>query len=412
MAVPSVAAFIEANSTGNGAEFLRRSYQLGFTPALLTSQPERYSSIGRLPRIEVHICDTSSETAVSACLDGIARKRPLALILSTKEEYLQMAALQAHRFGLRGPSAEAIALCRDKSRQADALALGGVHVPRGRFTINTTAQIHEAISHVGLPAVVKPIYGAGSVGVSLVETETDLARALEPLLAVRVNARGQAIPRYALLMSYVPGDQYSVEILDAEIIGVTKKQLEPPPYFVGTGHDYPASISSELRQRIECEARRAIGVIGYTRGAAHIELRVADGTPVIIEINPRLAGGEIPRLIRHATGLDLVAAVLDSARGGKANLAPVGTNYGSLRYLTPRTEGTFDLPCPFKDIVDRFGLAEIAFYRSLPVEFRRHNDFRDRIGHVIAVNADPSTAAQTADAADAFATGKRASDER
>lgn len=398
----AIAAFIEANTTGNGVEFIRRARELGFAPALLTNRPGRYPFLQTLPRIEIHVCDTSSESAVSVCLHRIASKRPLALILSSSEFHLHMAARQAHRFGLGGPSAAAIALCRDKGRQADALAAAGVHVPPRRFTIRSTSQIPDAVSMVGLPAVIKPIDGAGSTGVRLARTETELATAAEALLGVRLDARGQSFVRPALVMSYVDGEQYSVEILDSQIIGVTKKHLDAPPYFVGTGHDYPAPISLELRRRIEGAARRAIEAVGHTRGAAHIELRVANGTPTIIEINPRLAGGSIPRLIRYATGLDLVAAVLESARAAQANIAPVRASFGSLRYLVPRGEGTFDLPCRLKDVVDRFGLAEIVLYRAVPLEFHRHHDFRDRVGHLIAVNADPMTAAHTADAAVTF----------
>ncbi|MET4359251.1 biotin carboxylase [Bradyrhizobium sp. RT9b] len=396
----SAAIFIESNTTGSGAEFILRAQELGFAPVFVTACPERYGFLPDIPDLDLRTCETSSETAVTAVIDSIATARPIALLMTSSDVYLYTAALQARRLGLAGSDPDAISLCRDKARQAAALRAAGIGVPDSA-TVGADCDIRNAITQVGLPAVAKPISGTGSIGVSLVETETDAIAALRELLQCTNDVRGRSMQPDALLMSYIAGEEYSVEILDSQIIGVTRKHLGALPHFVEIGHDSPAPISSQFRTRIEREALRAIKALGHVHGPAHVELRLHHGCVTIIEVNPRLAGGSIPSLFRHTTGFDPVLAVLRSLLGMPWR-PPAEGNHGSIRFIVPGREGSFALPQNCERVVDRFKLAELVLYHTLPMQFRRRFDFRDRIGHVIAVDGDPAAAARRAEAAVGF----------
>lgn len=396
----SAAIFIESNSSGSGADFIRHAHELGLLPVFLTAAPERYAFLQGGSDLDVRTCNTSSEAAVTSVVDDVAAAMPIELLMTSSDLYLYTAALQAKRLGLTGPDPNAIALCRDKARQASALRAAGIDVPYSA-TVGADCDIRNAITRIGLPAVVKPISGTGSIGVSLVKTEADAIEALRNLLHVTTDVRGRPIQSHALLMSYIAGDEFSVEILDSRVIGVTRKHLGALPHFVEIGHDAPAVISPQLRAQIVNQALLAIEALGHTRGPAHVELRVRQGCITIIEVNPRLAGGSIPSVFRHATGFDPVLAVVRSLLG-KPFATPTAGAHGSIRFIVPKSEGRFDFPQAQAGLVDRFRLAEFALYRPLPTEFMRCNDFRDRIGHVIAVDDDPAAAARRAEAAVAF----------
>jgi len=259
-----------------------------------------------------------------------------------------------------------------------------------------------AIAKIGLPAIVKPVNGTGSIGVSLVRTKAEAVDALSVLLSVTMNERGQSVPSSALLMSYVEGDEFSVEIIDGKVMGVTQKHLGPLPFFVETGHDYPAPVSDELYGRIGTEAQRAVKALGHSSGPAHVEVRVNTNGITIIEVNPRLAGGSIPRLMHYATGVDPIAAVIESACGRHPEIQSSSSNFGSLRFIVPSTNGLFQPPCQSAELAEKFGLTEVSYYHKTPITFQRRNDFRDRLGHVIAVDSDPVAAAHRAEAAIAF----------
>ncbi|MDA9405340.1 hypothetical protein XH80_00575 [Bradyrhizobium sp. CCBAU 45384] len=401
--INSAAIFIESNTTGSGADFIRRAQGLKLVPILVTASPERYLFLSRISDLELRTCDTSSETAVRAVIDSIAAIMPIALLTTSSDLYLYTAALEAKRLGLPGPNPNAIALCRDKDRQSAALRAAGIGVPYSA-TVRAECDIRTAIKQIGLPAVTKPISGTGSIGVTLADTETGASDALRRLLQATNDVRGRPIQPGALLMSYVAGEEYSVEILDSKIIGVTRKHLGPLPHFVEIGHDIPAAISSSLRVKIENEALRAIRVLGHAKGPAHVELRVGEDHVTIIEVNPRLAGGSIPTLFRYTTGFDPVLAVLRSLLG-MSSPALSGDASGSIRFIVPERDGFFALPPNCEQLVDRFGLTEFVLYQTPPLQFRRCNDFRDRIGHVIAVGDDPAAVVRRAEAAVDFILG-------
>lgn len=396
----SAAIFIESNTTGSGADFIRRAQGLKLVPILITASPERYPFLSRISDLELRTCDTSSETAVGAVIDSIAATTPIALLTTSSDFYLYTAALEARRLGLPGPDPNAIALCQDKDRQAAALRMAGIGVPYSA-TVRAECDIGNAIKQIGLPAVAKPISGTGSIGVTLADTETGASEALRKLLRTTNDVRGRPIQPGALFMSYVAGEEYSVEILNSKIIGVTRKHLGPLPHFVEIGHDIPAPISSSLRMKIENEALRAIQVLGHVKGPAHVELRVGEARVTIIEVNARLAGGSIPTLFRYTTGFDPVLAVLRSLLG-MSSPALTGGAHGSIRFIVPERDGFFTLPPNCEQLVDRFGVTEFVLYQTPPLQFRRCNDFRDRIGHIIAVGDDPAAVARRAEAAVAF----------
>ncbi|MBT1517470.1 ATP-grasp domain-containing protein [Bradyrhizobium sp. SRL28] len=400
----SAAIFIESNSSGSGADFILRARELGLLPVFVTASPERYAFLHGSLDLDLRTCDTSSEVAVTVVIDDVAAAMPIELLTTSSDFYLHTAALQARRLGLAGPNPDAIALCRDKARQAAALRAAGISVPCSA-TVGADCDIRSAIAQVGLPAVVKPISGTGSIGVALVETETDAIKALRHLLGTTTDVRGRPTQSGALLMSYIAGTEFSVEILDSRVFGVTRKHLGALPHFVEIGHDAPATLSPRLRAQVVHEALRAIEALGHTRGPAHVEVRANQGCVTIIEVNPRLAGGSIPSLFRHVTGLDPVLEYLRSLLGMPTGTPTAGA-HGSIRFIVPEREGSFDLPKNVERLVDRFGLAEFALYRALPTEFTRCNDFRDRIGHIIAVDGDPAAAVRRAEAAVAFIQGQ------
>lgn len=70
-------------------------------------------------------------------------------------------------------------LAMDKDVAKTLLAAAGIRVPRGvRLDRHSSPSVDEIITAVGLPAVVKPCSCGSSVGVSLVDTRDDLAKAI------------------------------------------------------------------------------------------------------------------------------------------------------------------------------------------------------------------------------------------
>lgn len=371
--------FIESNTTGTGRACLQRARERGFRVLFLASRPELYPFLAE-ELVVPHIVDTTSADAISEVL---MREGDLHGVMSTSEYFIEIAAEVAARFSLVAADAEAVRTCRHKGRCVRVLEEAGVNVPR-TVEVTSLAALEALAPEMTFPVVMKPVSGSGSVGVRLISGAAELLTAGSRLLSAERNERGVPVPAGILVQQFIAGDEYSVEVFSDHVLGVTKKHLGRPPFFVETGHDFPARVSAGLEQAIRSEVLRALRAVGYRSGPSHVEVRVAsDGRPTIIEVNPRLAGGMIPRAVEMATGIDLLGAVVDFFAGRSVDLAPVRDRRAAIRFFVAERPGTIEaFHAPALDGVD----ALFAPLKPVGAHVEPQGDFRDRLAYVIVAS--------------------------
>lgn len=383
--------FIESNTTGTGQLCLRRARAKGYRVLFLTARPELYPYLAT-EMVAPHVVDTSDADAIC---EGLAGERELAAVMSTSEYFVEMSARVAGRLSLVGPDVESVRTCRNKGQLARVLARAGVNVPETTEFASST-ELEQRATSFEFPVVVKPIFGSGSVDVRLVRDPADLVTVGRELLARGRNERGIAVSSNVLVQRYLPGEEFSVEVFCVDgrhhIIGCTRKHLEPPPFFVETGHDFPARVEASTEDALRELVSAALRVVGYRSGPAHVECRLDhDGRPALIEINPRLAGGMIPRVIEMATGVDLMAALVDHFSGRRVELAPVRERFAAIRFFVAHRPGVIEaFHSPLEDGASRStedGVeAEFAAIKPVGVSVVPRGDFRDRLAYVVAAS--------------------------
>ena len=100
------------------------------------------------------------------------------------------------------------------------------------------------------------------------------ARAAAPAILIGGPAALALPPQRAVMVErYLPGQEYSAEMLDGQVIGITAKHLGAHPYFVETGHDFPAPLARDRRSALSAAAQAAVSALGLGWGPAHVELR-------------------------------------------------------------------------------------------------------------------------------------------
>jgi biotin carboxylase len=196
----------------------------------------------------------------------------------------------------------------------------------------------------------------------------------------------------------ITGPEFSVEVVAGQVVGVTAKHLGPPPYFVEHGHDFPAPAPQPVTDALSAAALEAVRACGLADGAAHLEYRWADDRPWLIEINPRLAGGLIPRLVRHALGRDLVAEVVALAAGRAIEPAEHRLAHASIRFVVPPA-GHVVKVSGVDDAGRMAGVVEAVCTVAPGQHIVPDNSFTDRRGHVIAVGPTAAVAVERVEAA-------------
>ncbi|HEX2040413.1 MAG TPA: ATP-grasp domain-containing protein [Acidimicrobiales bacterium] len=377
---------LESNTTGTGRLFARAAVHLGHEPVLLAADPARYPYAAD-DGIRTEVIDTGDERAV---LEACRRLGEVVGVTSSSEYFIAPAARVAAALGLPGPDADAITRCRDKERQREALAAASVAVPRfaGASTVDDAL---AAAADIGYPVVLKPVAGSGSVGVRLCRDKEEAAEHAGALLAHTVNERGIPVPARLLVEEVATGTEYSAEVFSGRVVGLVRKHLGDPPWFVEVGHDFPAPDDG-----LTAAVDRAVAALGLGFGPVHVELK-ANG--VIIEVNPRLAGGNIPELVRHASGVDLVTESVRLVVGGLPHLDAIRRRHAAIRFLLPPTAGTLEAVHGLQEAAAVDGVVEVRVTKQPGDAVSRNGDFRDRIGHVLAVADDGERARAAAEEA-------------
>ena len=389
--------FIESNTTGTGRLFTSRTAAHGYRPVILAEDPNRYPYIqqDRIPEV---VCATGSIAALEQALKMLSRKAVISGIFSSSEYFIENAARMAREWNLPGADPESLKICRNKGTQRRSLCAAGLNTPRFAVVDSVEAAV-AALKTIKLPAVVKPTLGSGSVGVKLCRTPAEAAAHAGLLLQQKVNERAMPLPAEILVEEYVTGDEFSVETIGGEIVGITRKHVSQEPFFVETGHDFPAAIPPGTRRQISTTVRCALRQMGLLWGPAHIELRLREAGPTIIEINPRLAGGFIPEIVRLALGVDMIDETLKMVVGAISEIRPAQARHASIRFLIPDQAGTITAVSGVPEAWKVEGVADIQLYRKADDAVQIRHDFRDRVGHVITCGNSEGQAAGRAEIA-------------
>ncbi|ESX40379.1 lyase family protein [Mesorhizobium sp. C416B] len=385
--------FVESNTTGTGELLMKRARLLGFETYLVTRDPARY------PFLKDSVAQViEAETRSPDELIGVAVKlRSLAGIYSSSDYFVEAASTAAMAMGLPAANPEPIATCRNKWKQAAELQRQSIAIPETRLA-TSIRDVENILAQATLPVVVKPVSGSGSSGVRLCDSAAAAIKAFE-------SARGALLDQVdlpspdILIQQYVEGKEYSAEIIvydgTLHCLGILAKHKGPAPCFVEVGHDFPAPLPEASLQELASFAAGAVSALGLEFGPAHVEFVISERGPVIIEVNPRLAGGMIPVMLSHALGTSVLDMVIKLYAGEAFTLSRASAaRAGAIRFRLAHTSGK----------LKRLGFSrnpdptvpEAGLMKSEGDEVQINGDFRDRIAFAVGVADELNAAAAAA----------------
>ncbi|MDG9711940.1 ATP-grasp domain-containing protein [Streptomyces sp. DH10] len=299
---------------GAGAELLRT---LGAATTLMC-RPEFLPHVRGLAEYERVLgcrADASDEEWIQLAKE-IDRVRPLTSVVAFGELDQDRAAAIGQALGLTAHSVETVHRVQDKQAMRRRLRETGVD-PTPAATVAGPEQIREFLDRHGGPLIVKPVQGAGSVGVTVVRDTASPAEIVRAYEAAAAEFMG--VPRAGVVVErFHDGPQFSVEALSEDgehhVLAVVRKFYEPVG-FVELGHVVPAGLPEADEAAVTDFVRRALDALGVTRGPTHTEIVLTADGPRMIETHLRPAGDEIPDLVHEATGVDLLRYTARQALG-------------------------------------------------------------------------------------------------
>lgn len=242
-------------------------------------------------------------------------------VLATLHMLAEPAARLAELVGARGPSPKAIATARDKAACRRALDEHGL--PNLRFAeVTEVGAALGAAADIGYPVVVKPVFGVGMNVTTFAHSPQDIELHFEETQARLADLEHgftvELDDRY-IVEEVAVGPLYSVEVATD---GATYTALTSARRKVGLdnpvlelGSTVPCGLPPAAERELGDYAVEVCRALGLDLGLFHVEvIGTADGFR-LVEVNPRIAGGTVPEVIRAATGHSLFEVLVDLYEG-------------------------------------------------------------------------------------------------
>jgi biotin carboxylase len=387
---------VESNSAGNGVYAINYIRELGYKTHFITNTPHKYE------KMKVNPMEIADRVTLIDTIDTIKLlhffedKRPLA-IMTFDDFHIIPTSIVAQAHGLVHPDINGIINVRFKDKARQKTKFIGKSIKFKVMSVNDAGDR----SPIGIPCVVKPVDESGSVGVKVCFSDNEYREAIETLKKLDTNITGYKYRKEVLVEEYIEGDEYSAEMIwdrnkrKWRILGFTKKFVSSPPYCIEVGHVFPYSFGYEQDSYILRIIESWLSSINLNNCAAHIEFKICDNEPVLIEINPRPAGGFINELVRLVKGRDLVSAYVDMHLNRPFDEEFIQSNgkYAAIKFILPPKPGIInDIRLPKKKIEGIIGWNFPDNKRV--VEQVTSGD--DRLGNVIAIGSSLDEAVRRA----------------
>lgn len=270
------------------------------------------SKIARL----VEIDDVNDFAVLCQAVRDIAEQvGPIDQLVALSEFTLAIAAEVRAALDIPGPRPEEVAVYRNKLRMKELAAQAGIRVPRFTPCRDVDSAVAFARS-VGYPLILKPLYGAASIGVHRVDDEPTLVSLLK-----RID------PADHELEEFIDGAIYHVDgFADEESripFQVVSRYINDCLAYEADGAPLGSVVvqSSGLRDRIEEFARRCVAALRMRSMPFHLELFVTKAEKLVfLEIAGRIGGAEVPYLTHRLFGVNLCQVWLRALCGEPVEL--------------------------------------------------------------------------------------------
>jgi len=228
------------------------------------------------------------------------------------------AAYVAEKLNLPGNSLESIHILTNKAKFRALLNTTGLQPLEFKsFSLPEKELAGEYITDKKLPVVIKPVDAAGSKGVSILRNLNQMDDQIR--YAYENSMSGQiVVETYIQKMGrQVCGDGFAlhgklifIEFGDAHF-------YDDMEYLAPYAETFPGTHKPEHLKKAREKLQAIIRESGFQNGPFNFDVLITpSGDPFVIEIGPRSGGNFIPRAIHLNTGVDVIAAAVETCLNG------------------------------------------------------------------------------------------------
>ena len=373
--------FIGSNKSGSSREAIKAAERLGFFTVLLTDRELFFEN--RLDFPDVHqmiLTDLTNYGLLKSSIDDLqAQGKVIEAVLSFVDPYVHVAAKLSEELGVTVVSPEPILKMEDKILTRELLKDHPVSPYFAKFGKGESLQMLIDKQVGKYPLIVKTPVSAGSKDVVLVKDSQQLARSINMFLE-----KGTEV----LIEEYLDGPQYLFEVCvfngKVHIIGVLEQKITLFERFIVTGYCLLGEIDSSFYTNIYETVCMILEKFNFKNGSCHLEMRLVNHQWKLIEINPRISGGAMNRIIEVGFGINLVEETIKIFLGLEPNLKKKTNRFVYAHYITSEATGTLIKVTGKKRCSQLPGIDEVFIKPKKGKILHPPLSMGDRYGYVLA----------------------------
>jgi biotin carboxylase len=296
--------FLGTNKTGSSYEGIKAAKRLGYETILLTNRTifveerEDYNEINDVRLINM----SDTDEILSAITDLIEEGKEIDCFISFLDEYVYLAALLTNTLCHTPLTYEPLQIMTDKILTRTYLS-GKNYTPFFKVLSSTESADLEINELKGqFPLIIKSPQSNGSKDVILVENSWECKKGVKQLH--RQNSESPI-----LVEEYLEGPQYLIEVVvfnsTISVAAIVEQEVTKGERFIITGYSVCPEWYLEQLPGLKETVFSIIEDFQLRNGTCHLELKLTNSGWKLIEINPRMAGGAMNRMIEEAFGYNL-----------------------------------------------------------------------------------------------------------
>ncbi|WP_077211706.1 ATP-grasp domain-containing protein [Bacillus dakarensis] len=331
--------FIGSNKSGTSRDALITSSKMGFHTVLFTDREQFLKQRKEFPEVDqlFYFDDLLEKNKILKKIKRLMKNGcDVRACLSFIDPYVSYTVQLSKELGLMELSYEALNKIEEKTRVREILKEKTYSPFYTTFIWDEPIRSYAKKFEQQLPLILKSPVSNGSKDVLLAQTHDEFTKSLRYL--------GKKYPSTPVLIEeYLQGPQYLIEVLVynnfINIVAVIEQEILNSERFIITGYLFPANLTSESYVELEKVVTDIIHELGLTNGNCHLELRNVDGEWKLIEINPRMSGGAMNKIILEGTGINLAERVIKLCLGEEPYLNRSKTEFVYARFITINSRG-------------------------------------------------------------------------
>ena len=309
-------------------------------------------------------------------------------IISFVDPYVSMAANLSNEFCGSTISSEALGLMEDKLKTRIALQENKATC---NFEVVSTGNSKPSITN--FPLILKKKMSNGSKDVFYIENEKEFEIIVKKLK--KQNSGSQF-----LIEEFIEGPQYVIEVVVVDavpiIVAIIRQDIIQDYTFIVSAYEVVIDMDEVVYRSLWKTVNSIIHDISLHHGTCHFEMRYTSEGWKLIELNPRISGGAMNRMIKEAFGIDLVLQSIKLYLGEEPDLIRMRRRPVHSSYITINSTGYLLEIEGLEQAASCPGVVDVQVKSSIGATMMPPISMGHRYGYVMAIGESSEEARQRA----------------